>query len=158
MDKLETMRERLVRARTRLRELPQIGAGEAGAPDPETGEAWDRYNVLGHVAELLPFWTGQVRNVLNGATATGRGESGYASRREGIDAGSALGEADLRARIEIALEDLSATLAGMQAADLERPIRHRAASSERDVDLGWLVEDMLVGHFEAHVEQLAELS
>jgi hypothetical protein len=158
MDELETKRERLAQARTRLRELPQIGPGDAGAPDPETGEAWNRSNVLGHVAEMMPFWTGQLKTVLGGAAETGRGESGYALRREGIDAGPSADEAELRARIETALDDLTATLDGMQAADLKRPIHHRAGTSERDVDLGWLLEDMLVAHFEAHVKQLEELS
>jgi hypothetical protein len=158
MDELEVKQNRLAKARERLRELPQIGPGNPGAPDPETGEAWNRSNVLGHVAEMVPFWTGQVKSVLDGAAVTGRGESGYALRREAIDAGPAVDEAELRARIETALDDLTATLNGMQAADLKRPIHHHANKAEHDTDLGWLVEDMLVAHFEAHVRQLEELS
>ena len=94
-ERVEEYRRRLVAAREQLRAVPQIGPGSPGPADPETGEQWDRANVLGHVAEMLPYWTAQGRTVLAGADSFGRDEPGSWARREGIDGGA--GHADLPA-------------------------------------------------------------
>src|SRR5437870_3742108 len=70
---LANLRQRLDAAYARLRETPATGPGVYGAPDPESGERWNAGNVLGHVAELLPFWVDQVRGVLAGRELIGRG-------------------------------------------------------------------------------------
>jgi hypothetical protein len=110
------------------------------------------------MSEMLYFWTAQVESVLGGAVETGRGEGGYERRRQGIDAGPEASEPELRARIDSGVDELEQILGRMEPGDLKRPIHHRTATGDRDADLGWLVEDMLVGHLEAHVTQLAELS
>jgi hypothetical protein len=158
MDELTAIRHRLAAAHAALRALPELGAGQTGRPDPETGEAWNRLNVLGHLAEMLPFWTAQVRAVLAGARETGRGEAGYAQRRQGVDQGPEEGEGELRVRIEASVAELARELAEMRPEDLRRPILHRTAHGERQADLGWLIQEMLVGHLEAHVKQLTDLT
>jgi hypothetical protein len=158
MSEVESYRDRVAAAREALEAVPVLGPGVPGAPDESTGERWDRTHVLGHMAEMLPFWTGQVRELLSGATEFGRGESGYARRREGIDAGPELGEEELRRRIGAGIDGLLRLLQELRPEDLDRRVRYSARSGDRDVDLRSPMEELLVGHLEAHVRQLQELS
>jgi DinB superfamily len=145
-------------AREVLDAAPVAGAGRTGPPDEKTGERWDRANVLGHLAEMLPYWTSQVRAVIGGAGEIGRGEAGYARRREGIDSGSALGEEELRARIDAGIDALLTLFAQMREEDLDRPVSYRSRTGEQQTDLRFVVEELLVGHTEAHLRQLQELT
>src|SRR5262245_65312380 len=99
MDEIEGLRKRVEAVRREYAALPRDGWGEPGPLDESTGERWDRGNVLGHVAEMLPFWTGQARAVLAGAETMGRDEIGAAQRRMGIDAGREAGEDGLLDRV-----------------------------------------------------------
>ena len=158
MSEIDSYRERVALAREALEAVPELGPGVLGPPDESTGERWDRTHVLGHLAEMLPFWTGQVRYVLAGADELGRGEPGYARRREGIDAGPQLGEEELRRRIRAGVQGLMALLDDLRDEDLDRRVRYRAQSGDREVELRFPVEELLVGHLEAHLRQLQELS
>jgi hypothetical protein len=158
MSEVDSYRERVSVAREALEAVPVLGPGVPGPPDESTGERWDRTHVLGHLAEMLPFWTGQVREVLAGGDELGRGEPGYARRREGIDAGPQLGEEELRRRIGAGVQGLMALLDDLRDEDLDRRVRYRAQSGDREVELRFPVEELLVGHLEAHVRQLQELS
>lgn len=158
MSAIESYRERVTVAQQALESVPVLEATVQGPPDEETGERWDRANVLGHMAELLPFWTAQVRQVLAGAGELGRGEAGYAGRREGIDSGAALGEVELRRRISDGIAGLHSLLGELREEDMDRRALYRSQSGEREVDLRYPLEELLVGHLEAHVRQLQELS
>jgi hypothetical protein len=158
MGEIEGLRRRLEAVRREYAALPREGWGEPGPPDERTGERWDRGNVLGHVAEMLPFWTLQVRAVLDGGGRMGRDAVGMAQRRMGVDSGREAGEDGLLIRIDEGIGILLALLAGMRDADLDRPLRHRSAEGdERDADLRFEVESMLVGHLEEHLGQLRSL-
>ncbi|HEX6547928.1 MAG TPA: DinB family protein [Candidatus Dormibacteraeota bacterium] len=152
------LRERLAAARERLRRIPATGPGEYGAPDPDTGERWNRGNVLGHVAEMLPFWTGQVQAAAAGAEVLGRGEAGYAERKDGIAKGTVVPEMELRAEIDVAAAALDAVLAGLAPEALGRRVTYRRASGDKELTLEAFLDHNLVGHFEQHLEQLDELS
>jgi hypothetical protein len=158
MSELDSYRERLVAARDALSAIPLLGPGESGPPDERTGERWDRTNVLGHVAEMLPYWTSQTRAVIGGSGEMGRGEAGYARRREGIDSGKALSEEDLRAQIETGIEGLLALLGGMRDEDLDRAVLYRPKDGDRQETLRGVLEELMVGHLEAHLRQLQELT
>jgi hypothetical protein len=158
MSELDGFRERLVAARDVLAATPLLGPGEFGPPDEKTGERWDRTNVLGHVAEMLPYWTSQTRAVIGGAGEMGRGEAGYARRREGIDSGKVLSEADLRAQINDGIEGLLLLLQEMRDEDLERPLVYRPKDGDRQETVRSILEDLMVGHLEAHIRQLRELT
>ena len=152
------LRERVVRARTRLEGIPAIGAGEPGPPDPETGERWTRLHVLGHTAEMLPFWCAQVRGVLAGGEWIGRGEGGYEMRQAAIDAGAAGDEADLRARVSAGVDDLLSLLDEAGGSDVSREVEYRGLTETETESIGSLIERRLVRHLESHVEQLEELT
>jgi|SRR6266568_9081814 len=157
MGELDGLRQRVEAARREYAALPRAGWGEPGPPDERTGERWDRGNVLGHVAEMLPYWTAQVRAVLLGAEAMGRDDAGYAQRRVAIDSAREAGEAGLLERIDAGMEGLQALLAAMSDADLDRPVVFRSPSGDRRFDLRQQVEQLLVEHAEEHLGQLRAL-
>jgi hypothetical protein len=154
----ERLRQRAQAARARLHGIPATGRGEYGAPDPETGERWNRGNVLGHVAEMLAFWTDQSRAAAGGQTMVGRGEPGYAKRQAGIERGDLVEEAELRAAIDGSLDDLDRLLAEMPAGALETKLVYRRKDGDRNLTLAEFVDQFLVGHFEEHLGQLEALT
>ena len=150
---------RVSAARARLDGIAATGQGEYGAPDPKTGERWNRGNVLGHMAEMLGFWPDQLRAALAGAEAVGRGEPGYAQRKAGIARGTVVGEAELRSEIASGLEALAQLLAGIDDAAFARPVEYRTATAgSRKVTVAEFVEELMVGHVEGHLEQLESLT
>ena len=153
MGELEDLTTRLERARDRLRGIPLSDSNEPGAPDPKSGERWDRFNVLGHTAEMLSFWPGQVRKALDTGARMGR-EPGSSSRVEGIESGRLLGEASLRDRVDKGVEMAKGLVANLKSEDLEREVE---TYTQGTVTVRYAIEYYLVGHLEAHVEQLAEL-
>jgi hypothetical protein len=157
MSELDTYRRRTREAAAALAALPLVGRGGLGPPDERTGERWDRSNVLGHVAEMLPYWTVQVREVVDGATQIGRDEAGTLRRREGIDSGPAAPEEELRRDIERGVEGLERLLEEMREEDLDRTALYVAQSGNREVQLREVLDMLLIGHLEAHVDQLRQL-
>jgi hypothetical protein len=154
---LAALRARLVAARERLARLPISSPRHAGPPDPSTGESWHRGNVLGHVSEMLPFWTDQIRRATAGAGRMGRDEAGAAKRREGIDHGDAAGELELKRSVDKGLGGALKLLEKLTPADLERRVVFHNREGEREARVGELLQILVVGHVEEHVEQLAAL-
>lgn len=161
VNRVEQLRQRLAAASARLERIPPGGPealGVYGAPDPASGERWHRGNVLGHVAEMLPFWTAQCQAVVgSGARVVGRDQAGTAARRTGIERGAEVPEAELRAVVVEAVAEVDAFLGSVSGDDLERRLVYRSTSGEREMSLGELVEANLVGHLEGHLDQLEEL-
>ncbi|MGH7861547.1 MAG: hypothetical protein ACREOS_04835, partial [Candidatus Dormibacteraceae bacterium] len=75
MTEIEALRDRVVAARDEFRQIPGSGPHRLGPPDPATGERWSAGNVLGHMANILPFWSGQISAALEGTAWIGRGEN-----------------------------------------------------------------------------------
>lgn len=147
------MQARLRSTLERLRALPLSESHEPGPPDPRTGERWDRFNVLGHTAEILPFWSREIGRALSTGSKLGR-EPGSSARLDGIESGRLLGEAALRQRIDAGADDALALLAGLEDADLDRQVETYAQGT---VTVRHALETFVVGHFEAHVAQLEGL-
>jgi hypothetical protein len=158
MNRVDQLRQRVLAARARLDRVPATGPGELGAPDPASGERWHRGNVLGHLAEMIGFWTEQARAALGGARAVGRGETGTRERQEGVERGSILPEAELRAEIALGLDRLDALLSEVTAGDLEKSIVYRRRGGESETTVGEFIESILVRHLEEHLDQLEELT
>lgn len=152
MDELETMRRRVAAVRERLAAMPAAGSDQQGPPDPKTGERWDRYNVLGHMAELLPYWVGELTAAMDGAPI-GRAP-GSAERQAGIDGGRAVGEAALRKQVDAGMHELALFLDRLSPQDLDRTITMRNRGEQ---PMRWAVENLLVAHVEEHCSQLTEL-
>lgn len=153
MAELELLAARLDAARDRLRNLPVSDSHEPGPPDPKTAERWDRFNILGHTAEMLPFWSREIRTALDKGGKMGR-EPGSSSRIEGVESGHLLGEANLRDRIEKGIESSQALVGGLAESDLDRQVD---TYGQGPVTVRHALETFIVGHLEAHVAQLAGL-
>lgn len=157
MGELDGLRARVDAVRRQYGALDVVGWGEPGPVDAETGERWDRGNVLGHVAEMLPYWTAQVRAVLGGGVDVGRDEAGRAQRQAGIDDLRQEGEEALLRRIDDGLGDLLGVLADMRDADLDRRVVLHLGP-DREADLRSLLAMVLIGHAEDHLRQLESLT
>ena len=154
MAELEEMAARLEAARDRLHGVAVIDSPELGPPDPKTGERWDRLNVLGHTAEVLPFWSREIRKALDSGVRMGR-EPGSSGRVEGIESGRLIGEPALRERIDQGVEAALGLVRGLSPTDLEREIDTFGRGM---ITLRTALESFLVGHLEDHVAQLTELA
>jgi hypothetical protein len=158
MNSVDQLRQRVRAARERLHRIATTGPGELGAPDPATGERWHRGNVLGHVAEMVPFWAGQADAVLRGATAMGRDQPGTERRRHGIERGTIVSENELRYQIEAGLDELDRLLLVVKVDDLERRVVYHRRDGDETTTLGALLDQLLVGHLEGHLDQLESLT
>ena len=154
---LVALRERLAAARAQLARLPVSKQRRSGPPDPSTGESWHRGNVLGHLTEMLPFWTDQIRRAKAGSGRMGRDEAGAAHRRDGIDQGDTASEAELKRSIDKGIGGVDKLLEKLSPADLERTVVFHNREGDREVQVGELLQTLVVGHLEEHLEQLAEL-
>ena len=149
--------ERLEAARERLARLPISRPRHVGAPDPETGETWHRGNVLGHMSEMLPYWTDQIRRAKAGSARMGRDDKGVAQRRQGIEQGDVAGEAELKRAVDRGIAGAVKLLAKLTPEDLDRTVSFHNRDGDREARVGQLLEMLLVGHVEEHVAQLASL-
>ena len=154
---LVALRRRLEAARVRLSRLPVARERNVGPADPTTGEAWHRGNVLGHLNEMLPFWTEQIRRATHGSGEIGRDESGALHRREGIDQGNAAAEAQLRRDVDKGIGGVLTLMDEMSPADLAQTVVFQTREGRRDARLGELMQILIVGHLEDHLEQLDAL-
>ena len=152
MDEIEALRRRTAIVRERFRALPVSAPDRQGPPDPKTGERWDRYNILGHVAEVLPFWVAQLEIAIDGQPF-GR-LPGSTERQQAVDLGREVGETALRERIDSGFVALERFLGALESSDLARKVTMRGRGEET---VGWAMENLLVGHAEAHCDQLAVL-
>jgi hypothetical protein len=154
---LPAMRVRLIQVRARLARLPMDSRLEAGPTDAATGESWHRGNVLGHMSEMIPFWTEQLRLAAAGSGNVGRDQAGYQHRRQGIDRGDAATEAELRLALDEGIAGVLVLLDGLSAGDLERQVVYHSRDGDREARVGELLEMLVVGHLEEHLQQLASL-
>lgn len=159
---MEPLAGRLERAAEAMIELgPSLAAGEPWSlaevvgPGPES--SWGPREVLAHVAEMLPYWMGEIERILDAAgdaepLAFGRLEDDAArvaiiSRDRGFPARELLARVDVDARRVArrfrALSDEDATALG----------RH---PTRGDLPISEIAERLMVAHLEGHVTQLRE--
>jgi DinB superfamily len=154
---LQALRERVAAARADLARTPVSEHRGAGPVDPATGESWHRGNVLGHVSEMLDYWTAQIRRANEGSGTVGRDQEGAAQRRLGIDHGNAAAENELKRTVDEKIGRVLVMLAAMTPDDLERTVVFHNREGKREARVGELVQMLVVGHLEEHVEQLSGL-
>ena len=151
MDRADRAR-RLQAAAGRIRASAVLLPDEALTdPDPDSGERWDRGQVLAHVAEMLPYWAQQAELVAAGRqTEFGRVKSDpdrvaaiERDRRE--DPGRLLGRVDEGVAVVLALVD------GLDDQALARTGRHQTLG---DMTVAEIVDRFAVAHLEEHADQL----
>jgi len=127
-------------------------------PDPPSGERWDWGQVWAHLGEFVPYWVGEVRMIL--ARSAGEDPVPFGRvkadpvRVAAIEADRDRPPSELMARLDGQLGGLRALLGQMSEADWRR---HGLHSTLGVMDMPRIVREFLVGHLEAHADQLEGL-
>jgi hypothetical protein len=147
---------RLRAAADRIRStVPTVPNQARTSPDPETGEQWDRGQVLAHVAEVLPYWTQQVDLVIE------RGGEGvpFGRVKSDPDRVAAIerfrGEdtAELLARMDQGLQEVLALLGRLDDQALGLTGSHQRLGK---MTVAAIIDRFIVDHLEEHADQLSE--
>jgi hypothetical protein len=152
--------DRLERALADLASLrPRV---EAGRPWPlsdsigtEPEAHWGPPEVLAHVAEMLPFWLGEIERVLDGAPEPvpfGR-VAGDTVRIGIIGRDRSLPPRELDARIDVGVARFIGRLRSLSPADAGRRGLHPTLG---EMTVTAIAERFVVDHLEEHVRQLSE--
>jgi hypothetical protein len=146
---------RLVVAAERIRAaVPDVPDDARTAADPETGERWDRGQVLAHVAEILPYWREQAELVVErgGGVPFGRVKSNP-ERIAAIERDRRVDTAELLRRTDQGLQGVLALLDRLDEAALQRTGTHERLG---EMTVAAIIDRFLVEHLEEHAEQLQE--
>jgi hypothetical protein len=147
-----------------------VGAFEARRPAVEARAPWTLSDVFGaepeaswgppeltaHVAEMLPFWLGEIERVLGGAPEPvpfGR-VSTDALRIGVIGRDRSLPIPELFARVVAGAGRYERRLPELSAGDLARRGIHPTLG---EITVAGILERFVVGHLEEHVRQLADI-
>jgi hypothetical protein len=144
--------ERLLAAAGRIRAsavvLPE---GVLTDPDPDSGERWDRGQVLAHVAEMLPYWAQQAELVASGEQVEFGRVKSDPDRIAAIERDRREDPQRLLARVD---EGVAAVLALFDRLDdraMGRTGRHQTLG---ELPVAAIVDRFLVAHLEEHADQL----
>jgi len=153
-DELDALRRRVTVARARVRALLPAAADREPPADPQTGERWDRLNILGHMSEFPSFWSRELAAAMESGAEFGR-RPGSTNRQDAVAGGAKTGEAALKRQVARGIEDVLALIIKLQPADLDRTVNMRGRG---EVTVRWALESLLVGHLEEHCNQLYALT
>ena len=158
----EDLLARLEATRARLTALRP--AVLAGAPWPlaerfdHTPEAaWGPPEVLAHVAEMLPYWLGEVERILAGppGAAVPFGRIGTDQLRIAIiERDRSLPVGELFDRIDLGLDRWTQRVQALTADEWSRLGSH---PTRGDMTIAAIADRQIAEHTEEHVEQLVEL-
>jgi hypothetical protein len=137
-------------------------AVERGRPWPlsddfsHTPEArWGPPETLAHVAEMIPYWTGEIERVLDAPDDSGPtpfGRTGDDPLRLGVlERDRALPARELFARIDVGAERLAVRLEALGEAQVARVGVHRTVG---ELTVGSIAERFVAEHLEEHDRQL----
>jgi hypothetical protein len=136
----------------------------AGAPWPtgsqargEAEERWGPTEVLAHVAEMLPFWLGEMERVLDADHAGGKQPFGRTAadqlRTLTVARDATLPPRELFDRIGAGIERYRRRLPALTADEARRSGRH---PTRGDLTVVGLIERFAVAHLEEHAVQLED--
>ncbi len=158
---MSDLADRLERASEAIVDLgPAIASGEpwplADVVGPGPESAWGPREVLAHVAEMLPYWMGEVELILDAADAEppefGRLEDDPA-RVAIIDRDRHFPARELIGRIEAESKRIARRCRALNDPDAQALGRH---VTRGDLAVSDIAERLMVGHLEGHVSQLQE--
>jgi DinB family protein len=128
-------------------------------PDPATGEQWDAGQAWAHVAEFVPYWQGEMEDVVAGSA---RGEepvpfgrtSADPGRVGAIEKGRNEPPSAQMTRLARALAHLRSYLVGLS----ETAWSARGLHARRgEMTVSQIVDRFVVAHLEEHADQLEKL-
>jgi hypothetical protein len=147
---------RLRAAADRIRStVPTVPNQALTSADPETGERWDRGQVLAHVAEILPYWTRQAELVIEqggGGAPFGRVKSDP-DRIAAIERSRGEDTAALLAHMDQGLQGVFALLARLDDQALAQTGTHERLG---EMTVAGIIDRFIVEHLEEHADQLSE--
>jgi DinB family protein len=120
-------------------------------PDPESGERWDRGQVLAHVAEMLPYWARQAELVVAGRQVEFGRVKGDPDRLAAIERDRREDPRRLLGRIDEGVATVLALLERLDAQAMAATGRHPTLG---EMTVAELVDRFLVAHLEEHADQL----
>ncbi len=140
---------------------PQVIAGEpwtlAEAFGTEPEASWGPREVLAHVAEMLPFWLGELERVVDGVAGAGSGPAPFGriaddpSRIGVIGRDRSLPLRVLFGRVDTGFRDWSDRLTTLTADERARVGLHPRLG---EVTVDRFLERFVIGHAEEHITQL----
>jgi hypothetical protein len=159
-DDLAGIAARLRAAAAAMRQLEP--AVERGRPWPLSANfshspeaSWGPPETLAHVAELLPYWTGEIERVLDGPSDAGAvpfGRTGEDAQRLGVlERDRSLPPRELFSRIDAGTERLAQRLETLGEAAGARLGVHRTVGQ---LTVAGIAARFVAGHLEEHVVQL----
>ena len=155
MSRVEEWQARLSAAAERIRATaPRVAPERLTEPNADTGERWDRGQVLAHVTEILPYWVGEVDRIVTAGNGTPFGRYIDDPRRVGtIEQERHTDPARLLERMDEGVAQTQALLARLDERDLELAGEHIRRGR---MTVAEIVEEYLVAHLEEHADQLQD--
>ncbi len=138
------------------------GAIDAGRPWPlsehfgvEPEASWGPMETLAHVAEMIPYWLGQIETILDADEPVPFGRVQSDVLRIGrIEHDRTLPARELLARIVADADRVARRLAELSPAEAARTGTH---PTRGEVGIAEIAERFIAGHLEEHVRQLEEI-
>ena len=167
---MESLADRLDAAVTEMTGLgPAVAAGEPWpltdvyGPGPES--SWGPREVLAHVAEMLPYWLGEIELIVDAgvdaaAMAAGRVPPGFGRleddpiRVQIIGRDRAFPGRELLGRVEAEGRRAASRFRALADAEAGRIGRH---VTRGNLTIPEIAERLIVGHIECHVTQLRDI-
>jgi DinB superfamily len=144
--------ERLLAAAGRIRASARVVPSDALTdPDPDSGERWDRGQVLAHVAEMLPYWAQQAELIAAGRqdrfgrVRSDPGRVGAIERDRREDPQWLLGRID---------EGVAVVLALLERLDAQAMARIGHHQTLGEMTVAEIIDRFAVAHLEEHADQL----
>ena len=120
-------------------------------PDPDSGERWDRGQVLAHMAEMLPYWAQQAELVAAGRQAEFGRVKSDPDRIAAIERDRREDPARLLARVDEGVAVVLALLDRLDDQALARTGRHQTLG---EMTVAEIIDRFAVAHLEEHGDQL----
>ena len=124
-------------------------------PDPDSGERWDRGQVLAHVAEMLPYWAQQAELVASGRQTEFGRVSSDPDRIAAIERDRREDPERLLGRIDEGVATVLALLERLDAQAMARTGHHQTLG---EMTVAEIIDRFAVAHLEEHADQLAPRS
>jgi threonine dehydratase len=129
-------------------------------PDPGASERWEAGQVWAHLAEFPGYWHDQIRGILAAQRDGGKGPIRFgrmktdASRTDPIERERRTAPAELLARVNSEIADLSATVTALPDDAWRASGLHPTLN---EMGLQAILDRFVVSHLEEHADQLDEL-
>ena len=162
MGQMRDLADRLDAAAAAMTGLgPSIAAGEPWpltatyGPGPES--EWGPREVLAHVAEMLPYWLGEIERIVD---AGGTDTPGFGRLEDDTIRVAIIGRdrtfpgRELLGRIDVEARRVAARFRALDGAESGFQGRH---VTRGDLSVADIAERLVVGHVEGHVGQLRDL-